>query len=110
MSKESYCNTWRLAANLKKTKIVVVSGDKQKLYRFTLKGSEIEVTRDYKYLSIYFIGGALIKAKTQIADQADKALFAVLKKIRSFSLPVDLKIKIKDKGALFNVAYYKQTT
>ena len=59
---------------------------------------EIEVTNEYKYLGIYFkIGGAFAKAKQHIAEQANKALFSLLKKIRALSLPLDRQPELFDK-------------
>ena len=93
-----YCNTWRLTVNTEKTKIVVFSPGKQKTYRFMFDGLEIELTNEYKYLGVYFTrGGAFAKAKQHIAEQANKALFSLLKKIRALSLPLDIQIELFDK-------------
>ena len=79
---QTYCNTWHLTVNVDKTKIVIFSSGKLKQYNFLLNGLNIEVTNEYKYLGIYFTrGGSFAKAKKHIADQANKAMFALLKKI-----------------------------
>ena len=94
----SYCTNWRLTVNIEKTKIIVFSGGKPKSYTFKLNGSDLEVTNEYKYLGIVFTrGGSFIKAKQHIAEQANKALFALLKKIRALSLPFDIQLELFDK-------------
>ena len=93
-----YCTKWRLTVNTDKTKIVVFSGGKHKTYSFTLNGSNLEVTNEYKYLgSVFTRGGSFTTAKHHIAEQANKALFLLLKKIRTFSLPFDIQIELFDK-------------
>ena len=94
----TYCKTWRLTVNVEKTKIVVFSGGKQKEYRFKFDGIGIEVKKEYKDLGIYFTrGGGCMKAKTHIAEQANKALFSLLKKIRTLNLLLDLQLELFDK-------------
>ena len=94
----SYCKTWKLTVNVEKTNIVVFSSGRQKDYRFKLNGLDIEVKNEYKYLGIIFTrGGGFIRAKTHIAEQANKALFALHKKIRHLSLPLDLQLELFDK-------------
>lgn len=91
----TYCDTWRLTVNAEKTKVVVFSVGRLKQYRFKFKGLDIKVTNEYKYLGIYSTrGGSFYKAKQHIIAQANKALFSLLKKIRTFSLPIDLQIII----------------
>ena len=38
-----------------------------------------------------------MKAKAHIAEQANKALFTLLKKIRALNLPLDLQLELFDK-------------
>ena len=95
---QTYCNTWRLTVNVDKTKIVIFSSGKLKQYNFLLNGLKIEVTNEYKYLGIHFTrGGSFAKAKQHIADQASKAMFSLLKKIRALNLPLDLQLELFDK-------------
>ncbi|MCW4343991.1 MAG: reverse transcriptase family protein [Candidatus Thiodiazotropha endolucinida] len=94
----TYCNKWQLTVNVEKTKIVVFSGGKQKSYRFLFNGLELEVTNDYKYLGIWFTrGGSFLKAKTHLVEQANKAIFSLLKKIRRLNLPLDMQLELFDK-------------
>ena len=58
----------------------------QKEYRFKFDGIDIEVKNEYKYLGIFFTRvGGFMKAKAHIAEQANKALFSLLKKIRTLN-------------------------
>ena len=88
-----------LTVNVEKNKhSSFFSSGRQKDYRFKLNGLDIEVKNEYKYLGIIFTrGGGFIRAKTHIAEQANKALFALLKKIRHLSLPLDLQLELFDK-------------
>ena len=94
---KEYCDEWRLTVNIEKTKIVVFSGGQQK-YKFMFDDLEIEVTKELKYLGIYFTrGGAFDKAKKHIVEQANKAMYSLLKKIRTLNLPLDMQLRLFDK-------------
>ena len=83
---------------LKKTKIVVFSGGQQKKYKFMFDDLEIEVTKEFKYLGIYFTrGSSFDKAKKHIVEQANKAMYSLLKKIRTLNLPLDMQLELFDK-------------
>lgn len=96
---QEYCTLWKLNVNISKTKIVIFGRGKlkQKLH-FFLNDSEIDIVDEQKYLGIY-LGrtGSSVAAKKHIADQANKAVFALLKKIRNLSLPFDVQIDLFDK-------------
>ena len=93
----SYCMTWKLTVNVDKTNVVVFSSGQQQEYKFTLNGMNIEVKDEYKYLGIIFTrGGGFTRAKAHIAEQANKALFALLRKIRHLSLPLDMQLDLVD--------------
>ena len=93
-----YCKTWQLTVNVEKTKIVVFSSGRNKQYKFMFDSREVEVSNDYKYLGIYFTRrGSFNTAKKYIAEQANKALFLLLKKINSLKLPLDLQLELFDR-------------
>ncbi|MEW8546328.1 MAG: reverse transcriptase family protein [Candidatus Thiodiazotropha sp.] len=96
---EEYCKTWRLSVNISKTKIVVFGrGRTPKILKFTFQQNEIEITDEYKYLGIYLgRSGSFVAAKKHIAEQANKALFSLLKKIRCLNLPYDIQIDMFNK-------------
>ena len=53
---------------------------------------------EYKYLGLMFTkNGSFHKTKLQIADQARKAMFALLKKIKLLDLPYDIQIELFEK-------------
>ena len=62
--------------------------------KFIFQQSEIEITDEYKYLGIYLGRScSFVAAKKHIiAQQANRALFSLLKKIRSLSLHYDIQI------------------
>ncbi|OWF46235.1 RNA-directed DNA polymerase from mobile element jockey [Mizuhopecten yessoensis] len=95
---EQYCNTWKLTINSGKTKIVIFS--KRKCARtphFTLCNVELEILEGYTYLGLFFnFSCSFFKARKKIVEQAQKSVFAVYKKLRNISLPVDLQLKIFD--------------
>ena len=66
--------------------------------KFLYNNSELEITNDYKYLEIYLArSGSFNQAKKHIAEQANKALFSLLRKIRNLNLPYDLQIDLFNK-------------
>ena len=96
---KNYCDTWKLTVNVLKTKIVIFgSGKTSKRLRFTFGTHELEITNAYKYLGILLSkSGSFIAAKKNIAEQANKALFSLIKKIRILNLPQDLQLDLFDK-------------
>lgn len=77
---------------------MVFSSGRNKKYKFLFDGREVEVSNDYKYLGIYFTrGGSFSTAKKYIAEQANKALFSLPKKINTLSLPLDLQLELFDR-------------
>ena len=97
---EEYCKTWKLKVNILKTKMIVEFGRGRtpKNLRFIFEHNEIEITDVYKYLSIYLgRSGSFVVAKKHISEQANKALFSLLKKIRSLNLPYDIQIYMFNK-------------
>ena len=53
---------------------------------------------EYKYLGIFLSRtGSYIKTKKHIADQANKALYSLLRKARTLNLPIDLQIDMFNK-------------
>ena len=59
---------------------------------------EIEIVQEYKYLGILLgQSGSFVVAKKHIADQAHKALFSLLRKIRKLSLPFDIQLDLFNK-------------
>ena len=58
----------------------------------------MKIVNEYKYLGIYFgRTGSYVSAKKHIAEQANKAIFALMKKIRYLDLPLDIQIDLFNK-------------
>ena len=96
---DSYCKKWHLTVNVQKTKIVIFSkGRANRDYRFMFRAEHIEIVKEYKYLGV-FLGqsGSYVSAKKHIAEQANKASFALMKKIRNQDLPIDVQIDLFNK-------------
>lgn len=54
--------------------------------------------REFKYLGIVFSRSrSFRKAKTLLCEQAQKAMYGVIRKIRQFNLPVDCQLDLFDK-------------
>ena len=63
---------------------------------FFFKGTEIEKVTEYKYLGIFLSkSGSYLNCKKHIAEQANNAMFSLLRKIRV--LPIDMQIDLVNK-------------
>lgn len=63
--------------------------------KFTIQNVEIEIVDEYKYLGVILDrSGSNVAAKKHIVEQANKALFSLLQKIRNLSLPLDIQIDL----------------
>lgn len=95
---EEYCKHWHLTVNVQKTKVLIFSNCKRKIYDFQFDGQSLDMVDEYKYLGIYLSkSGSFKVAKQHIAEQANKALFALLKKSKTLGLPFDIQIDLFNK-------------
>ena len=96
---EKYCIEWKLTVNIQKTKVLVFSGGRlSKNLKFFFNNEEIEIVTEYKYLGVFVArSGSFLRAKKHIADQANLALFSLLRKIRILNLPIHMQIDLFDK-------------
>ena len=96
---EDYCQRWKLNVNTSKTKIVIFGrGKLRKSLSFKFQNNNIEIVPEYKYLGIIFSrNGSFAAAKKHIAEQGNKVVFALLRKINSLSLPFDIQIELFNK-------------
>ena len=83
---EKYCLEWKLTVNTNKTKILIFSSGKiaksEKNYLF---GETLEIVREFKYLGILFArSGKFARNKKYLSEQANKAMFSLLKKKSTF--------------------------
>lgn len=95
---EKYCDNWKLKVNRSKTKVVVFSKKKVRHNQnFKLYGENIEIVDAYSYLGILFnFNGSFCKARKKLVEQAQKALFALYRKIKNICIPIDLQLKLFD--------------
>jgi hypothetical protein len=90
-----YCDLWKLTVNISKTKVLVFSKGRQRNYQFVYKNDKLDVVNEYKYLGILFSrSGSFYNAKREIAQQATKAMYSLLKKARALCIPVDMQIDL----------------
>ena len=89
-----YSDTWKLHINNSKTIIVIFARGRLPHYRFRLI-EEIEIVPNYKYLGVMFSrSGSFLATKRQIASQANRAVFCLLKKAKNLLLPIDILIEM----------------
>ena len=96
---ENYCDEWKLTVNISKTKILVfTSGRYARNLHFFFKGEELEIVTEYKYLGIYLSkSGSYLSCKKHIAEQANNAMYSLLRKIRVLNLPIEMQIDLFNK-------------
>ncbi|MCG8049047.1 MAG: reverse transcriptase family protein [Candidatus Thiodiazotropha endolucinida] len=97
---QEYCTKWKMNVNTAKTKIIIFNSRTKPSGNasFTFNGQNIDVIKEYKYLGIYFSrSGSFTAAKKHIAEQANKAVFSLLKNIKRLELPFDIQIDLFDK-------------
>ena len=95
---ETYCKDWKLNINVSKSKVIVFGNIRGRLPEFKISGHILEIVEEYKYLGIYLSKtGSFVAAKRHIAEQANKALYALLKKSKTLGLPSDLQLDLFDK-------------
>lgn len=93
-----YCERWKLQVNATKTKILIFSSGARRNCSFYYNGNELEIVNDYKYLGILFSrSGSFLNAKKHIADQANRAMYSLIKKAKHLSLPIDIQIELFNK-------------
>ena len=95
----SYCAEWKLTVNTEKTKVLIFSsGRPRKTDRYYYNGEQLEIVYEYKYLGIMFSrSGKFAKTKKYLSEQANKAMFSLLRKIRTLNLPITLQIELFNK-------------
>ncbi|MES9881290.1 MAG: reverse transcriptase family protein [Sedimenticola sp.] len=94
-----YCVEWKLTVNINKSKILIFSkGRPAKRSNFFLNDTKLEIVTEYKYLGIFMSqSGSFTNAKKHIANQATKAMYSLLSKVRELNLPVDIQIDLFEK-------------
>lgn len=96
---ESFCTEWKLTVNIEKTKIILFGRGKLKSsLKFFYNNTQIEIVRQYKYLGVIFSrGGSFAATVKHNCEQATKAMFVLIRKVRSLNLSIDLQLDLFEK-------------
>ena len=93
-----YCSYWKLKVNVDKTKILVFSKGPMLKTKFYYNNQIVENVKEFKYLGVVFSRtGSFSKTKKHLCEQAQKAMYGIIRKIRQFKLPVDCQLDLFDK-------------
>ena len=93
-----YCSDWKLNVNVEKTKILVFSKGPMLKNKFYYDDFVIENVKEFKYLGVVFSRtGSFCKTKKHLYEQAQKAMYGIIRKIREFKLPVECQFDLFDK-------------
>jgi hypothetical protein len=95
---DRYCQTWRLAVNLDKTKVIkFCKSGRLCTDVFMLDGHQVECVKAYKYLGVVFsASGSMSTARQNIHDRARKALFKLNSCTRDSAVSPALALKLFD--------------
>ena len=93
-----YCNNFDLKINTSKTKIFIFSRGKLKnIPSFKFADIKHDVVNDYNYLGVTFNFNAKFNvAKQSLYQKGCRAMFALLKRIKSLTPPPDIALKLFD--------------
>ena len=94
-----YCKVNKLNINYGKTKIVIFSPGKVKtcIPSFFINETKIKIVDEFTFLGIVFsYNGSFKKAQLHIYEQANKAMFSVLRNGNRLNLPLDLRLELFD--------------
>ena len=102
-----YCDMWNLSVITDKTKIVIFSKYKyREKHNFIYKNTTIEIVEHFKYLGVIFnFNNSFVKHKKHLFDQANKAMFALLRRNRELNLPLDIQLELFDSLVLPILTY-----
>ena len=95
----SYCEKWHLEINLKKTKVMKLSGNGHKCSRhsFKLNGEPIEIVQKYRYLGVEITSScSYTSPKLNLANRARKALFKLHSAIADSNLNPSTSLHLFD--------------
>ena len=87
----SYCNTWQMEVNIKKSQVMVFNASGRLLtgYNFFYGDKRLEQVKTYCYLGIEIsCSGSFGLARSSLVEKAKKATFPLKALINQFQLPV----------------------
>ena len=95
-----YCNKWKLKLNTSKSKVVVFKRGNRPINQHWQFGNvNLESTNKIPYLGLILsANGSYFQAQKQLAAQASKAIFVLLKRLNKFqNLKADFMLDMFDK-------------
>ncbi len=93
---ETYCDTWKLDINCRKTKITVFAKrkDSGRNFNFKFKREQIEIVDEYKYLGVKLCyNGDFEVCQENLYQQGRRTMYSLIAKCRKFNLLVDLQLE-----------------
>jgi len=96
---QEYCALWDLKVNAAKTKVVVFAKLKAGLNQFDFfyDNVKLAIVDDFAYLGVQFnFNGNFCKTKKRLVDQARKAMFALMLKVRKLNFSFSTQIHLFD--------------
>ena len=102
---DTYCTTWGLKINTRKTKITIFERGRHTSYNFYLKGTKLDIVTSFKYLGIHFFkNGNRYRTQKRLADQASYALHNLFSLFNQIELPTSEKCRLFDTlvGSILN--------
>ena len=93
----TYCTTWQLEVNLKKSEVIIFNTTGRLLngYTFNYQGKCLNIVKDYCYLGIDFAcSGSLKIGRKNIMEKARKAMSPLLSIIPDFQISCKKSLKL----------------
>jgi hypothetical protein len=97
---QAYCKRWKLSINLDKTQVIVFKkGNRPVNYNWNYNGAALKINSRCSYLGLLFTSnGSFHQAQITLANQANKAIYALNKKLSNFrDLKPDFIMDLFDK-------------
>ena len=93
-----YCQKWKLTINIDKTKIMIFSKTQWNgNFKFQYEGRDLEIVQEFKYLGVIFnYNGSFVKNRKHVYEQAQRAMFSLLRRSRQLDLPLDIQLALFD--------------
>ena len=92
---ENYCDELKLTVNISKTNkknLIFTFGRYAGNLKFFFKCNELELATEYKNLGIYLSKcGSYLSCEKHTAEQANNAMFSLLRKIRVLNLQIKMQ-------------------
>ena len=104
---QQYCQIWKLKLNAKKCKVLIFSRGKVRRFPDFLIGNEkLEVVQNFMYLGLKLnYNNKMNVAQRDLYDRASRAMFVLMRKAKSLTLPIDLTIDLFDRTVLPILTY-----